>query len=148
MKEFIITNWTSMIAILIFVSVLIFLTLRGKKDIVAKMLFALVTEAEKIYGGGTGSVKLAYVVEKAYSYLPSVLKVFITYKRLKQMIEDALTAAKIKWTENPSLADYLKEPQALIGELANTIDADTEFLTGKLVDTAADISTPADNKIE
>ncbi len=117
MKEFIMSNWASLIVILAFVVTLVILAIRGKKDIVAKILYALVTEAEKIYGAGTGSVKFAYVVEKAYSYLPAILKVFITYERLKQMIEEALAAAKIKWAEEAGVSDYLKEPDILEGKL-------------------------------
>lgn len=123
MKEFLMSNWASLVVILTFVAVLVYLAVRGKKDIVAKILYALVTEAEKIYGNGTGSVKFAYVVEKAYSYLPAVLKVFITYERLKQMIEDALAAAKIKWAEEAGISDYLKEPEIFVGELVETTDA-------------------------
>ena len=120
MKEFFMSNWASLLVILVFVTTLVILAIRGKKDIVAKILYALVTEAEKIYGGGTGSVKFAYVVEKAYSYLPAILKVFITYERLKTIIEDALAAAKIKWAEEAGISDYLKEP--LVGEPVN-VDA-------------------------
>ena len=119
MKEFFMSNWASLLVILVFVATLVILAIRGKKDIVAKILYALVTEAEKIYGGGTGSVKFAYVVEKAYSYLPAILKVFITYERLKTMIEDALAAAKIKWAEEAGISDYLKEPELLVGEPVN-----------------------------
>lgn len=107
MKEFFITNWASLLAIIIFAMLLVFLVVRGKKDIVSKMLYALVTEAEKIYGSGTGSVKLAYVVEKAYTHLPAIVKLFITYERLQLMIEEALTFAKIKWAEESGIADYL-----------------------------------------
>ena len=123
MKELFMSNWTSILMILLFVCVLIFLALRGKKDIVAKILYSLVTEAEKIYGGGTGSVKLAYVIEKAYSCLPTIFKVFITYERLKKMIEDALTIAKVKWAEEAGISDYLKESTLLVGEL---VKADSE----------------------
>ena len=123
MKEFLMSNWASLLVILAFVAVLIYLAVRGKKDIVAKILYALVTEAEKTYGSGTGSVKFAYVVEKAYSYLPAILKVFITYERLKQMIEDALAAAKIKWAEEAGISDYLKEPEVFVGELVSVADA-------------------------
>ena len=123
MKEFFMSNWASLLVILVFVATLVILAIRGKKDIVAKILYALVTEAEKIYGGGTGSVKFAYVVEKAYSYLPAILKVFITYERLKQMIEDALAAAKIKWAEEAGISDYLKEPEVFVGELVSVADA-------------------------
>lgn len=119
MKEFFMSNWASLLVILVFVVTIVILAIRGKKDIVAKILYALVTEAEKIYGGGTGSVKFAYVVEKAYSYLPAILKVFITYERLKTMIEDALSAAKIKWAEEAGISDYLKEPELLVGEPVN-----------------------------
>ena len=122
MKEFFMSNWASLLVILVFVVTLVILAIRGKKDIVAKILYALVTEAEKIYGGGTGSVKFAYVVEKAYSYLPAILKVFITYERLKTMIEDALAAAKIKWAEEAGISDYLKEPEIFVGELLETTD--------------------------
>lgn len=125
MKDFFISNWTSIAVILVFVAVLIFLAIRGKKDIIAKILFALVTEAEKIYGNGTGSVKFAYVVEKAYSYLPAIVKVFITYERLKTMIEDALAAAKIKWAEEAGISDYLKETEFLVGEPVN-VDATSD----------------------
>ena len=123
MKEFLMSNWASILVILAFVAVLVYLAVRGKKDIVAKILYALVTEAEKTYGSGTGSVKFAYVVEKAYSYLPAILKVFITYERLKQMIEDALAAAKIKWAEETGISDYLKEPEVFVGELVSVADA-------------------------
>ena len=122
MKEFFMSNWASLLVILVFVFVLVIIAIRGKKDIIAKILYALVTEAEKIYGGGTGSVKFAYVVEKAYTYLPAILKVFITYERLKLMIEDALAAAKIKWAEEAGISDYLKEPELLVGEPVN-VDA-------------------------
>ena len=122
MKEFFMSNWASLLVILVFVTTLVILAIRGKKDIVAKILYALVTEAEKIYGGGTGSIKFAYVVEKAYSYLPAILKVFITYERLKTMIEDALAAAKIKWAEEAGISDYLKVPELLVGEPVN-VDA-------------------------
>jgi len=123
MKEFFMSNWASLLVILVFVTTLVILAIRGKKDIVAKILYALVTEAEKIYGNGTGSVKFAYVVEKAYSYLPAILKVFITYERLKTMIEDALAAAKIKWAEEAGISDYLKEPEVFVGELVSVADA-------------------------
>lgn len=122
MKAFFISIWASLLTILVFAIALAFFAIRGKKDIIAKILYALVTEAEKIYGGGTGSVKFAYVVEKAYSYLPAILKVFITYKRLKQMIENSLSAAKIKWANETRVSNYLKEPEILVGELINTDD--------------------------
>lgn len=107
MFELIITHWPSILVVLAFIALIIFLTVRGKKDIVSKMLYSLVTEAEKIYGSGTGSVKFAYVIEKAYNALPPILKLFITYERLKIMIENTLTVAKAKWAEEAGVTEYL-----------------------------------------
>ena len=107
MVELITTHWPSILVVLVFIALIIFLTVRGKKDIVSKILYSLVTEAEKIYGSGTGSVKFAYVIEKAYNALPAVLKLFITYERLKTMIEEALTTAKEKWAEDAGVTEYL-----------------------------------------
>ena len=117
MKEFIITHWASLLVLLIFIITIIILLLRGKKDIAAKIIYSLVTEAEKIYGGGTGSVKFAYVVEKAYSYMPAILKLFITYKNLKKLIEKVLAEAKAKWAEEAGIENYLKQPELFTAEL-------------------------------
>ena len=38
MKEFLMSNWASLLVILAFVAVLVYLAVRGKKDIVAKIL--------------------------------------------------------------------------------------------------------------
>lgn len=117
MKEFIITHWASLLVLLIFIITIIILLLRGKKDIAAKIIYSLVTEAEKIYGGGTGSVKFAYVVEKAYSYMPAILKLFITYEDLKKLIEKVLAEAKVKWAEEAGIENYIKQPDPFPAEL-------------------------------
>lgn len=107
MLNFLAKNWDSVLVVLLFVGVIVFFAVKGKKQIVYKMLFALVTEAEKIYGSGTGSVKFAYVVEKVYSYMPAILKIFITYDALKDMIERALDEAKITWGKEAGIETYL-----------------------------------------
>ena len=108
MKEILINQWASLLVLLAVIITIIILLVRGKKDIAAKIIYSLVTEAEKIYGGGTGSVKFAYVVEKAYSYMPAILKLFITYKGLKKLIEKVLAEAKAKWAEEAGIENYLK----------------------------------------
>lgn len=109
MLEFLAHNWDSLLVILVFIGLIIFFAVKGKKKIVYKMLYALVTEAEKIYGSGTGSVKFAYVVEKVYSYMPAILKIFITYDALKDMIERALAEAKIAWGKEAGVEYYLSD---------------------------------------
>ena len=109
MLNFLANNWDSLLVILVFIGLVIFFAVKGKKQIVYKMLYALVTEAEKIYGTGTGSVKFAYVVEKAYSYMPAILKLFITYDALKDMIERALADAKVLWGKEAGIEGYLSD---------------------------------------
>ena len=94
MTEFIATYWDSILVVLAFLALIVFLALRGKKDIIHKMLYALCDEAEKLYGSGTGKLKFAYVMEKAYAMMPAILKVFITYDVFEKWIEEALTKLK------------------------------------------------------
>ena len=117
MKEFLINYWASLLVLLTVVITIIMFLVRGKKDIAAKIIYSLVTEAEKIYGGGTGSVKFAYVVEKAYSYMPAILKLFITYDGLKKLIEKVLAEAKVKWAEEAGIENYIKQPEPFPADL-------------------------------
>ena len=100
MIEFITTHWASILVVLAFIAVIVFLAMRGKKQIIYKMLYTLVTEAEKQYGAGTGSIKFAEVMTKIYSMLPTVIKIFITYDTLAKWIEEALAEAKNRWKGN------------------------------------------------
>ena len=124
MLEFLAHNWDSLLVILVFIGLIIFFAVKGKKKIVYKMLYALVTEAEKIYGSGTGSVKFAYVVEKVYSYMPAIPKIFITYEALRDMIERALEEAKIAWGKEAGIEYYLTE--ATPAEAAQEADEGSE----------------------
>lgn len=99
MMDFITTHWTSILVVVAFVALIVILALRGKKEIIYKMLYTLVTEAEKQYGSGTGSIKFAEVMTKIYALLPSIIRVFITYDTLASWIEKALADAKKHWAE-------------------------------------------------
>lgn len=105
MIEFITAHWASILVVLVFIGLIVFLAVRGKKDIIYKMLYALVTEAEKQYGAGTGSIKFAEVMTKIYSMLPAIIKVFITYATLSKWIEDALKKAKKDWAEKGGITE-------------------------------------------
>lgn len=90
MIEFLVANWIDILIVLAVVALIVFLAVRGKKDIIYKILYALADEAEKLYGSGTGNLKFAYVMEKAYTALPAIIKVFITYKTFEKWIEEAV----------------------------------------------------------
>ena len=68
-----------------------------------QMLPSLVTEAEKLYGLGTGALKLSYVLEKVYATLPDSCKLIFTPDQLGSMVDKALAIAKELWQRNPSL---------------------------------------------
>ena len=108
--QFIIENWDFILLIVAAVVSIVFFAFKGNKSVVMKMLDALVTEAERAYGGGTGTLKLAAVVEAVYPNLPTIIKMFISDKVLTEWIEDALEAAKEKWKKNAALAEYVGQP--------------------------------------
>lgn len=105
MVEFITTNWISILVVLIFIGVIAILMTKGKKEIAYKMLYTLVTEAEKQHGSGSGSLKFAEVITKAYSILPPVIKFFITYDTLASWVEDALEDAKDFWATEAGIKE-------------------------------------------
>lgn len=94
MIEFITANWDILLACLVIVSVIVFLLVRGKKEIAYKILYSLVNEAEKLFGAGAGKQKFAFVMEKAYAVLPAVIKLIITYKTFEKWIEKAVDKMK------------------------------------------------------
>lgn len=108
----------TIIAILImaFLVITAILAIRGKKDIIYKMIFALVDEAEAQFGSKTGKLKFAYVIERLYSILPAYIRVFITYQTLERWIEKALAEAKEYWAEQ---AGIIEDPLKVSGFAQN-----------------------------
>lgn len=75
--------------------------------LVKKILFTLVSRAEKEFGSGTGELKKAAVIEWIYEKLPKIVTVFITPKEIERLIESVLEYAKTKWAANTALQDYI-----------------------------------------
>ena len=109
--NFIIKNWDFILLIAAAVAGVVYTIFKGNKSVIMKMLFGLVTQAEKEYGGGTGALKLAAVIDQIYPKLPAVIKTFITVDRLSGWVEDALNEAKKKWQSNIAISTYI-EPKA------------------------------------
>ena len=105
--NYILANWDLILLIMAAVAAIVFAIFKGNKSVVMKMLYAMVTEAEKNMGGGTGSLKLASVIEAIYPKLPAVIKMFITDAMLKKWVEDALKLAKKSWAQNTAIATYI-----------------------------------------
>ena len=97
-------NIIALLVVLVVLTIIILLASRGKKEIIYKMLYVLIDEAEKIYGSKAGKLKFSYVLDKVYATLPSTIKVFISYKTLEGWIEKALAEMKEYWAEKAQIA--------------------------------------------
>ena len=73
------------------------------RSMLEQMLPSLVTEAERLFGIGTGPIKLSYVLERVYATLPDSCKLLFTPDQLGGMVDKALAIAKELWQRNPSL---------------------------------------------
>lgn len=106
----------AILVLAVIIAVVVILAIRGKKDIIYKMIFALVDEAEAAFGSKTGKLKFAYVIERIYTILPAFVRVFITYNMLEKLIEKALTEAKEYWAERTEKTEEIPTVHGFIQE--------------------------------
>ena len=107
---FLAKNWDIVLVIVAFLAVVVVLIKRGETKILKQILFNLVTQAEKQFGSGTGSLKYAAVADWIYQRIPAVLKLLFTSSDIEKMIEAALEEAKKAWGANENLKGYIDTP--------------------------------------
>ena len=107
---FIAKNWDSVLVIVAFLALVVVLIKRGETKILKQILFNLVTQAEKQFGSGTGSLKYAAVADWIYQRIPAVLKLLFTSSDIEKMIEAALEEAKKAWGAKENLKGYIDTP--------------------------------------
>ena len=107
---FLAKNWDSVLVIVAFLAVVVVLIKRGETKILKQILFNLVTQAEKQFGSGTGSLQYAAVADWIYQRIPAVLKLLFTSSDIEKMIEAALEEAKKAWGANENLKGYIDTP--------------------------------------
>lgn len=107
---FLAENWDSVLVIVAFLALVVVLIKRGETKILKQILFNLVTQAEKQFGSGTGSLKYAAVADWIYQRIPAVLKLLFTSSDIEKMIEVALEEAKKAWGANENLKGYIDTP--------------------------------------
>lgn len=127
--EFLLANWDSVLVVLAFLALIVVLIRRGETKVLKNILFSLVTQAEKQFGGGTGSLKFATVSDWIYQRIPAVMKLLFTAKDIEKMIESVLEEAKQAWAANENLKDYIETPAVAenllaIGIAPNVIEAE------------------------
>jgi hypothetical protein len=106
--NFLLSNWDSVLVVLAVLAGGVVLIAKKEYAVLDKIVLALVTEAEKKYGGGTGAVKLAAVVDWLYPKIPAIIRLFISERQIEQIIERVLAEAQKKWESNPNLSTYIK----------------------------------------
>lgn len=124
---FLAKNWDSVLVIVAFLAVVVVLIKRGETKILKQILFNLVTQAEKQFGSGTGSLKYAAVADWIYQRVPAVLKLLFTSSDIEKMIEAALEEAKKAWGANENLKGYIDTPSVeslLVGIEAQTVQTE------------------------
>lgn len=74
----------------------------------SSIAISLVTNAEIKYGGGTGEIKRAQVLNELYALIPDEYKKYVTEKNLSTVLEKALDKAEYIWSDTDVLS-YIKE---------------------------------------
>lgn len=92
--NFIISNGIEILVVVLFVSGCLLLYREGKKSLVKRMILALVVQAEKSLGSGTGELKYATVINASYSRLPWSLRLLFTPKDIDKYIEEGVIKLK------------------------------------------------------
>ncbi|SCY92754.1 hypothetical protein [Alkaliphilus peptidifermentans] len=104
--NFLMLNIVEVIGTILVALVGLILYKRGNKQLVNRIVLALVTEAEKKYGSGTGELKYNAVVERLYEVLPWILKLLYTKKQMDEMIEGAVEYLKRYLSDGKNLYGY------------------------------------------
>ena len=124
---FLAKNWDSVLVVVAFLALVVVLIKRGETKILKQILFNLVTQAEKQFGSGTGSLKYAAVADWIYQRIPAVLKLLFTSGDIEKMIEAALEEAKKAWGANENLKGYIETPSVeslLVGIEEQTVQTE------------------------
>ena len=106
MVEFLQANLASIIVVVIAIVGLMVLYKLGKKDTVKKIILALVVQAEKTLGSGTGELKYAMVIDAIYNKLPFILRFLFTKKEMDTFIEEAVVKMKEVLSKGVTLTGY------------------------------------------
>lgn len=124
---FLAKNWDSVLVVVAFLALVVVLIKRRETKILKQILFNLVTQAEKQFGSGTGSLKYAAVADWIYQRIPAVLKLLFTSSDIEKMIEAALEEAKKAWGANENLKGYIDTPSVeslLVGIEAQAVQTE------------------------
>lgn len=84
---------------------------RSKEDqftMINEWLLNAVTQAEKLFGSGTGQLKLSYVYDLFLQRFPQ-LKSIISFDTFSSLVDNSLDQLKTLIKENKNIEKYIKE---------------------------------------
>ena len=94
--------------ILVVVIIILVLLLQTKyKKYASEILFYLVTEAEKEFGGGTGQLKYSAVFTWLYEKLPTLAKIILPKRVVSGLIEAAVSKMKEYLESNIKASEFV-----------------------------------------
>lgn len=96
--------WTWIVGIAVVIIALAVLWYFKKVPLVKRILYAMVCEAEKQFGSGTGEVKYATVIYMFYYRMPVFVRVVFTPAMISKWIEDAVTKLKSELSNGMDLS--------------------------------------------
>lgn len=100
MKEFILTNWATILIIAVFAGYVIYLAVNKKWEQLRAMGYRLILQAEKaITGTKKGRERFEYVLKQLYTLIPGWLQFFISEESLREKLQE--------WYE--SIKDYMED---------------------------------------
>ena len=109
MIEFLQNNLGNLIFIVLVLVAIIIAIRCGYIKQVKQGLLYLVCKAEEIYGGGTGTLKYAFVANEIYKLLPSLARLFISVDTIDDLIETAVEEMKKYLSENEKAKAVVSE---------------------------------------
>ena len=95
MKEFLVANWFILLVALLFVGYIVYLSITRQWAKLRELAYALMLQAERVYGDSEGEAKFDAVFNELYSkYIPAWLRLFISSESIKLKLQEWYTLAK------------------------------------------------------
>lgn len=86
---------------------ILLIILMNRYDAFKNWLVYAVSESEKVFGGGTGKLKLRYAYDLAIKTFPVIAK-FISWQRFSKCVDEALEIMRDMIKHNKNIDDILK----------------------------------------
>jgi hypothetical protein len=95
MKEFFMENWFVVILGIIFLGFIVYLAITKQWEKLRGIAYALMLQAERVFGSGEGKKKFEAVFEKLYfDLVPAWLRLFIPPEGIREKLQEWYDLAK------------------------------------------------------